>query len=269
MTKLAFFGAGGKMGRMISKRLSDSGLFDLRCVEIAEEGIEALEEIGLKVIPAEEAVSDADAVVFAVPDADVLGITHEIVPQVPSGTLIVMLDPCAAHSGRLPERDDIAYFVSHPCHHSFLEKERGEYIVTALHQGEEKDYELGVEIAKTMYGRVLGVHRLTVAQIVLLEPAISETVAGACLAIIREGFDEVVRQGVPEKAAFDFLMGHITATIGVLFGNRGFFSDGAYRIMDLGKRLVIKEDWMKALTPESIQKQVLTVVTDDRYAQDL
>jgi len=268
MIKLAFFGAGGKMGRMISKRLSGSGLFDLRCVEIAEEGIKALEEMGLGVIPAEEAVADVDAVVFAVPDADVLDITHEIVPKVPSGTLIVMLDPCAAHSGRLPKRDDVAYFVSHPCHHSFLEKERGEYIVTALHQGQEKDYELGVKIAKTMYGRVLGVHRLTVAQIVLLEPAISETVAGACLTIIREGFDEVVRQGVPEKAVFDFLMGHITATIGVLFGNRGFFSDGAYKIMDLGKRLVIREDWKKTLTPESVLKQVMTVVADEEYTEE-
>ena len=265
MTKLAFFGAGGKMGRIISRRLSDSGLFDLRCVEIAEEGIKALEEMGLSIIPAEEAVADADAVIFAVPDADVLSITHEIVPKVPSGALIVMLDPCAAHSGRLPERDDIAYFVSHPCHHSFLEKERGEYIVTALHQGEEKDYELGVKIAKTMYGRVLGVHRLTVAQIVLLEPAISETVAGACIAIIREGLDEVIKQGVPEKAAFDFLMGHITATINFLFDNRGFFSDGAYKIMDLGKKLVIRDDWKKTLTPESVRKQVMTVLTDEEY----
>ena len=179
-----------------------------------------------------------------------------------------MLDPCAAHSGRLPKRDDIAYFVAHPCHHSFLEKERGEYIVAALHQGQEKDYELGVEVAKTMYGKVLGVHRLTVAQIVLLEPAISETVAGACLAIIREGFDEVVRQGVPEKAVFDFLMGHITATIGVLLGNRGFFSDGAYKIMDLGKQLVIREDWKKTLTPESVRKQVMTVVAGEDYVEE-
>ena len=78
MTKLAFFGAGGKMGRMISKKLSDSGEFDLRCVEIAEEGIKALEDVGLSVIPAEEAVADVDVVVFAVPDADVLNIAHEI-----------------------------------------------------------------------------------------------------------------------------------------------------------------------------------------------
>jgi ketol-acid reductoisomerase len=112
------------------------------------------------------------------------------------------------------------------------------------------------------------VHRLTVAQIVLLEPAISETVAGACLAIIREGFDEVVKQGVPEKAALDFLMGHITATINVLFNNRGFFSDGAYKIMDLGKQLVIREDWKKALTPESVLKQVMTVVADEEYMEE-
>ena len=262
MAKIAFFGAGGKMGRIISRKLK-AAAHDLRCVEIAREGIDALKELGLEVVPAEEAVADAEVVAFAVPDDRALGIIRAAVPRVPSGALVIMLDPCAAHSGKLPERDDIAYFVSHPCHRSFLEADRkGQHIVTALHQGEEKDYELGVEIARTMYGPVLDVHRLTVAQMAFLEPALSETVAGACLAIIREGFDEVVRQGVPEKATYDFLMGHVTATIRVLFGHRGFFSDAAYKIMDLGKELVIREDWKDALTPESVREQVSAVVLD-------
>jgi len=260
MTKVAFFGAGGKMGRILSRKLSMDA-YDLRCVEIADEGIAALRGVGLDVTPQKEALEDADVVVFGVPDSKVLEIAGDVVPQVPSGALVLMLDPCAAHSGKLPRRNDIAYFVSHPCHRSFLDEERkGQHIVTALHQGGEEDYALGVEIARTMYSPVLDVHRLTVEQMAILEPAISETVAGACLAIIREGFDEVIRQGVPEKATYDFLMGHITATIRVLFNQRGFFSDSAYLIMDLGKKKVIRSDWKSTLTPESVREQVLAVV---------
>lgn len=187
MTKLAFFGAGGKMGRLLCRKLVNEDI-DLRCVEIADEGIVALEELGLNVTPAEQAVADADAVVFAVPDADVLDVAAEIVPQLPSAALVVMLDPCAAASGRLPKRDDIGYFVSHPCHRSYFEQRRpGQHVVTALHQGTEAHDELGVRIASIIYSPILDVHRITVEQMILLEPVVSETVAGPCCAAIREG----------------------------------------------------------------------------------
>ena len=258
MTKLAFIGAGGKMGRIICKRLREADM-DLRCVEIAAAGIAALREIGLDVTPAQQAVADADAVVFAVPDADVVRIMHETVPRISAGALVVMLDPCVAHAGKLPERDDIGYFVSHPCHHSFLEQRagrRGQHIVTALVQGGEEHYGLGVKIARIMYRPVLDVHRLTIDQMAYLEPALSETVAGACIFAIKEGLDEVVRRGVPEKAARDFLLGHITASLGVVFAGRGFFSDAAWKIKRLGMELLFRDDWKKTLTPEGVRQQV-------------
>ena len=262
MTKIAFFGAGGKMGRLVCAKLKEEG-FDLRCVEIADEGIAALREIGLDATPAQPAMADADAVVFAVPDADVVRIMHEIIPGVPSGALAMMLDPCVAHSGKLPERDDIGYFVSHPCHRSFLEHmegRRGQHIVTALVQGEEDHYELGVEIAKAMYQPVLDVHRLTLDQMVLLEPALSETVAGACILAIKEGLDEVIKQGVPEKAARDFLLGHVTASLGVVFAGHGFFSDAAWKIKRMGKEMLFRDDWKRTLAPEGVREQVMVAL---------
>jgi hypothetical protein len=260
MTKIAFLGAGGEMGRGVCAKLMKED-FDLRCVEIADEGIAALKEIGLDVTPVQQAVADADAVVFAVPDAAVVRITHETVPQVPAGALVMMLDPCVAHSGRLPKRDDIGYFVSHPCHRSFLEqRERGQHIVVALVQGEEHHCELGVKIAESMYAPVLDVHRLTLEQMVLLEPALSETVAGACIFAIKEALDEIVKQGVPEKAARDFLLGHITASLGVVFANRGFFSDAAWKIKTMGKEMLFRDDWKKALSPEGVRQQVMVAL---------
>ena len=264
MKRIAFFGAGGKMGIGICRKLDKAG-FDLRCVEIAPEGVAALRKIGLDVLPKERAVADADAVVLAVPDEAVVDVAAEVVPSVASGALVQMLDPCAAHSGRLPERDDIGYVVTHPCHRSFLETEkRGQHVVAALYRGTEAHYELGVEIAKVMYGPTLDIHRLTVDQLVMLEPAISETVAGAALSIIKIGFDEVVRQGVPKKAAFDFLMGHIMATIRVLFGLRGFFSDGAYLTMENGIKRIVRDDWRETLSPESVREQVEAILDGTR-----
>ncbi|MBN1670094.1 MAG: NAD(P)-binding domain-containing protein [Kiritimatiellae bacterium] len=260
--RLAFFGAGGKMGRGACKKLNATGEFDLRCVEIAEEGIAVLRELGLGVTPAEQAVADADVVVFALPDAEVLGIAAAIVPQVPAGALVMMLDPCAAFSGKLPKRDDIGYFVSHPCHHSFLEKRKpGQHIVTALYQGAETHYAQGVRIASIVYAPILDVHRLTVEQMILLEPVVSETVAGPCCAAIKAGYDEVVKRGVPEKAAFDFLLGHVTATLWVMFGFGGFFSDGAHKILKMGDGIMLKKDWKRAFSPESIREQIDLILT--------
>jgi len=132
--------------------------------------------------------------------------------------------------------------------------------VVALVQGEERHCELGVEIAEIMYAPVLDVHRLTVDQMVLLEPALSETVAGACIFAIKEGLDEVVKQGVPEKAARDFLLGHISASLGVVFAGRGFFSDAAWKIKTMGKEMLFRDDWKKALTPEGVREQVMVAL---------
>jgi len=118
-----------------------------------------------------------------------------------------------------------------------------------------------VRIARTVYSPVLDAHRLSVDQMVLLEPVVSETVAGPCCAAIKEGYDEVVKMGVPEKAAFDFLLGHVTATLWVMFGFGGFFSDGAHKILKMGHGIMLKEDWKKAFTPESIKEQVDLVLT--------
>ena len=52
-------------------------------------------------------------------------------------------------------------------------------------------------------------HRVTVEQMAILEPALSETVAATCIAVIREAMEEAIARGVPAEAARDFLMGHV------------------------------------------------------------
>ena len=71
---------------------------------------------------------------------------------------------------------------------------------------------------------------MTVEQLTLLEPALSETTGGACIAIIHEAMEEVIRKGVPADAARAFLMGHLRIVLAITFGEAGYpFSDGALK----------------------------------------
>ena len=67
-------------------------------------------------------------------------------------------------------------------------------------QGPEEAYALGEEIAKVIWAPVMRSHRVTVEQMALLEPGLSETVCATLLAVMKEAMDEVVARGYPEAA---------------------------------------------------------------------
>ncbi len=117
MTKVTLIGAGGKMGLRLTDNLKDSQ-YDMTYLEVSEEGIKKLIDKGIKVSKPEAVIPDADIVIFAIPDVLVGKITHEYVPEMKPGALGVNLDPAAPLAGALPEREDVAYFASHPSHPS-------------------------------------------------------------------------------------------------------------------------------------------------------
>ena len=43
-------------------------------------------------------------------------VAHKIVPRLDPGTAVIVLDAAAPHAGEMPERADVTYFVTHPCH---------------------------------------------------------------------------------------------------------------------------------------------------------
>src|SRR3546814_6039486 len=73
-------------------------------------------------------------------------------------------------------------------------------------QGPEEHYALGEEIARVIWAPILRSHKVTVDQMALLEPGLSETVCASLLDVMREAMDEVVARGVPQEAARDFLL---------------------------------------------------------------
>lgn len=267
MTTIALFGAGGKMGCRITDNLKDSE-YQMAYIEISPAGIENLRQRGLTPTPQAEALAAADVAILALPDNLIERISAQIIPQLKPGALVICLDPAAPLAGKVKHRDELAYFVTHPCHPSVFSydvtpEQRRDFfggikspqaIVSALMQGSEDDYVRGEAIAKQMYAPVTRSHRVTVEQMAILEPALSETTGITCISIIREAMDEAIRRGVPAEAARDFILGHINIELAILFEEIPVpFSEGAQKAMARARAQIIQPDWKKVFEPENIR----------------
>ena len=116
MTTVALFGAAGNMGTRISERLRDDPEYRMLYVEADEAGEARLRERGLEPTSRDDAVAQADVVILAVPDVFVGRVAEDIVSSLKSGAMVMTLDPAAPYGGKLPAREDISYFVTHPAH---------------------------------------------------------------------------------------------------------------------------------------------------------
>jgi hypothetical protein len=271
MTRIALLGAGGKMGVRLATNLRDSP-YQVMHVEVSEAGRQRLKEaVGADCVDQAAALRDADVVLMAVPDALIGKIAHGFIGDVKPGTAIIMLDAAAPHAGELPARGDVTYFVTHPCHPSIfryeptLEAQKDYFggvkarqaIVCALMQGPEEHYALCEDIARTIYKPVTRAHRVSVADMALLEPALSETIGATLVTALREATDAVVAKGVPREAAFDFMLGHLGIELGLLFEDHpGQFSDGALLAIKKAKPRLLRDDWLSVLEPEEVMQSV-------------
>ena len=275
MTTIALFGAAGKIGTRIANRLKDATEYRTLYVEAGEAGEARLRARGFTPAPREEAVRAADVVVLAVPDTLIGSVAAGVVPALKPGAMVICLDPAAPYSGELPAREDITYLVTHPCHPPVVNDEvdaearmdfyggikARQNVVCALMQGPEEDYARGEQIVRQMFAPVMNVHRVTVEQMALLEPAMAETVALTCMFVMKEAMDEVVRRGVPAAAARDFLLGHVNINIGILFGYLDAqFSDGARLAVERAKERIFRPDWKNVFEPENVLKEVQAIV---------
>ena len=270
MRTLTLIGAGGKMGCRITNNVKKSD-WRVHYVETSPVGVQRLSDCGVSCSQVNEALAAADAVIFAVPDVAMESVTHEMVPRLKPGALVILLDPAAPLDGKIAHREDLGYFIAHPCHPSVFNWEPTEQgfrdfyggisakqaAVCALMHGEEKFYELGVELTRLIYAPVKKIHRVTVEQMAILEPALVETLAQTCMEIVKEGYDRVVAKGVPADCARDFVLGHLRIQIAVLFGEvNGTFSDAAYKISKRAKPVLFKEGWQRIFEMSDIREQV-------------
>lgn len=271
MTTIALFGAGGKMGLRLAKNLLGSA-FEVRHVEPGAAGRQRLkDELGLDCIAADTAVADADVVILAVPDPLIGPLAHQLSPQLRPGTMLMTLDAAAPFAGHLPLRDDLVYFVAHPCRPTIFSAElhtpgavdsfgggtAPQSITSALMQGPAAAFDLGEAIAKTLYQPILRSYRLTVDQMALLERGLSETVCATLLDVMREATDDLVALGVPADCARDFLLGHMTILSAVIFKQiPGAFSDACNKAITFGKPRLMRDDWKQVFDRDEIAESI-------------
>jgi hypothetical protein len=187
------------------------------------------------------------------------------------GTMVITLDAAAPFAGHLPKRADLTYFVTHPCHPSIFNNEpsdearrdrfgglaAAQSVVNSLMQGPDENYAIGEAIAKVIYAPVLRSYRVSVEQMALLEPGLSETVCATLLSVMRDAMDEVVRRGVPRDAARDFLLGHMNILAAVIFEEMpGAFSDACNKAIEFGKPRLMREDWLNVFEPAEIADSI-------------
>lgn len=268
-TSVAILGSGGKMGFRVTKKLVGAG-YDVRAVEISEAGRQRLAEANIKAVSADEGLRGAKVVVMALPDNVIGKVASELSPKLKPGTMLLILDAAAPYAGDLPkDRPDLTFFVGHPCHPPLFNDEtewdaRRDYhggvakqsIVCALMQGPEEHYALGEEICKAMWSPIINCHRVSVEQLAILEPGLSEMVAMPFVDTMVEAVEECEKKyGIPRQAALDFLIGHLNVEIAMWFGySPKVPSDAALRLMRFAKGVVVRDEWREALSPAKVKE---------------
>ncbi|MEQ8655824.1 MAG: phosphogluconate dehydrogenase C-terminal domain-containing protein [Hyphomicrobiales bacterium] len=272
---VALLGAGGKMGLRVTKKLVDAG-YDVRAVETADAGKARLAEASIHAVDQATGIAGADVVVLALPDNIIGNVSRDIMPSLKSGALLIILDAAAPYAGDVPtERDDVSIVIGHPCHPPLFNDEtewdaRRDYhggiarqsIVCALMKGPEDAYTLGEDICKAMWSPITNCYRVTVEQLAILEPGLSEMVAMPFVDTMVEAVDLCAsKYGIPREAAFDFMIGHLNVEIAMWFGySPKVPSDAALRLMRFAKGVVVREDWEEALNPAKVKEAAELIV---------
>jgi hypothetical protein len=273
-TTLALFGAAGKMGSRISRRIRENTAYNTFFVESGEAGMQRLVDRGDKPSPSAQAAAEADVLILAIPDKLIGKVSQELVPVMKPGAMMILLDPAAPHGGELPKRTDITYFVCHPCHPPIVNDETDpearmdffgaikakQHVVAALYQGPERDYTKGESVVRAIFSPVMNVYRVSVEQMAILEPALSETVVLTCMVIITEAIEEAVKRGVPAEAARQFILGHMNVNTGILFKYiDAELSDGAKLAVTRAKERIFQPDWKSVFEPENVLAEVKAI----------
>ncbi len=277
MEKVCLIGAAGTVGRGIARKLEVARDCKVLHVETGA-GVGQLKDWGYEPVPLDDALTEATVVILAVPDDVIAPLALLVGEKVQAGGLLIVPDAVAAYAGQLPRREGLATFVTHPCHPSVFaaqgdaNRERDYFggaseqaIVCCLVHGTSLDFDRGEALAKIIWGPVTKSHRVTLEQMILLEPVLSEVVALACVAVVKEALEEVIRRGVPSEAARDFVVGHLNLDLAAVFGEiDDTLSASAHRMLEAGKAAIIQPSWRTVFEPEAIAGFMNAILKPER-----
>ncbi|HML38951.1 MAG TPA: phosphogluconate dehydrogenase C-terminal domain-containing protein [Bacillota bacterium] len=277
--QVVLLGAGGKMGNRITANIKDENDIDISYVEISEAGRTRLKEsFGVSATDSYEALKTADTVIFAVPDILIQKVSKGTIPMLKSGATVIGLDPAAHYGKVMMIREDLKYFVVHPCHPPLFAFEENLSLaaqkdwfggigaakmdlVCAVHQGDDADYAENEAFARKMFRPIRDTYRVTIDQMIMLEPALVESITAPLVKGMRMAVDACVEQGVPRDAVMAFVMGHLKVQFGVLFDYAGFpFSDGANLALKNAMDVIYQPGWLdKIMNREAVDKSVYEI----------
>jgi hypothetical protein len=269
---ITLLGAGGKMGGRLTANLRPRPEYAIDYVEISDSGRKRLAEQQIEPVELDRAIGRAEVVILAIPDSSIGKITRQIVPKLRPRTMIFGLDPAAAYAEVMPIREDLTYFVAHPCHPPlFSDRAPGnpesdwfggrstlaQSVVCALHHGPEEDYAIGEKLAADMFAPILRLHRITVEQMAILEPAVVESTMLTCVTIMKQAMEEAISYGIPRQAVWDFCLGHIRTELAIVFGFAEFpVSDGAKRAVEQNMKKIFRDEWREVISISALRESV-------------
>ena len=275
---IAVIGAGGKMGMRVSNNLVKTA-HNVLYAENSPAGQERVTATGRSLTDSTTAVTDADIVIFAVPDLALKAVTADLVPQMKSGAIALTLDPAAAYAGLLTRRDDVINAVTHPCHPSvFLQRTTPEEYadtfggiaapqdaIAAIESDDPVKKQIVEDTVRIIFAPVIDVHWVTVKQLAQLEPTLVETIACMIGDLLKESLHEAVHtMGIPEPAARSILLGHTQVALANTLRGDNPFSDACKIAMDYGRESIIRDDWKKVFTDAELDKNLAMMLHLDK-----
>ena len=274
---VSVIGAAGKMGTRVTNNLAKHpGIIELNFCETSEAGIASIQSRGFTTVPAETAVPRSEIIVLAVPDVIIKAVSVGIVKMMSPGSTLIILDPAAAVAKELALRDDCTFVVTHPCHPSyFIDQDSYEArndhfggvagkqdIVMAKIQGDDKNFANARTVSELMFAPVANSFVMGIRDIAFLEPTLVEILGASTLYAMAETVNEAERRGIQREAAVSFLTGHINILSAVFLGKMGNVqvSDACKVAIELGNRLVLRDDWKRIWDDDVLDKAIATML---------
>ena len=135
-------------------------------------------------------------------------------------------------------------------------------------QGPEAHYALCEEVAREIYKPVMRSHRVTVEQLAILEPALSETVGATLALALREATDEAVRRGVPSRPRTTSCSATSTSSSPSPSASSPRASSPTARCTPSPRQaLIFRDDWLeRVFAPEAVLKSVQDICHPEEAA---
>lgn len=279
--KICIIGAGGTTGYKVARNLAKhSEQYELTVCEINSQAVERLKAEGFTLSPVEAVVPEADIVVPAINDSKLKDFTPAVVKAMKPGAAMIILDPASVVAGEIPQRADCTLAICHPCHpSSFHNQDTPEAradkwggdggkmdIVMSKVAGDDGVFELCRRACEVMFQPVVKSYVMTPRQMAFLEPTLVEVLGATCLMAMTETLEEAVKRGIDREAATSFMCGHlqnVAFTFAGLLGDTKV-SDACKVAVDVGNRLVLRENWKQIWDDDILDRVILTMLHPDQ-----